>query len=97
MTIINVYFLPSIFSVMAFLSLNVSIKITKTVWKIMVSFAVSFFVMFIYFFIHAIFDGIPIMHAFFLFDFTDLLASFGISVINLIALWILVNFKKDEI
>ncbi|ATA26494.1 hypothetical protein JMY81_13070 [Brenneria goodwinii] len=92
-TIINFYFLPAIFSVMAFLSLSSFLKKRNALLKIIISFAVACLAVFVYFFTHSVFDGVSITQALFSFGFNDFIASFLICILNTVILWVLINLK----
>ncbi|MEB7885390.1 hypothetical protein [Serratia fonticola] len=88
---INTYFVPTLFSVLGYLSLSSYLSRVGGGLKIGISLLVSSFAILLYFFAHALSKGGDVPS----FGIGELIAVLFISLINAVALWVFIKLKKE--
>lgn len=89
---INAYFVPTLFSVLGYLSLSSYLSRVGIGLKIVISLLMSFFSMLIYFFSHALANGVAAPP----FSMSDFIALLFICLINTVALWVFIELKRSN-
>lgn len=88
---IDIYFIPAIFSVLGFLSLKPFIARFGLAFRFLISFFVSCLAIFVYFIAHSNLNDFsisPLGKSYFL-------APISLCLLNMVALWVFMKLKKE--